>query len=94
MKKLLVALSAALLLWGCGTEQGNDSTGRRKDGAEGVPPGTYRIKMWHEGVRLKQNIKSLQRYEYEEPYETTQDVTVQANGEAVVNFDLAMRSGT
>jgi hypothetical protein len=61
---------------------------------EGVPPGTYRIKMWHEGVRLKQNIKSLQRYEYEEPYETTQDVTVQANGEAVVNFDLALRSGT
>jgi hypothetical protein len=61
---------------------------------EGVPPGTYRIKMWHEGIRLKQNIKSLQRYEYEEPYETTQDVTVQANGEAVVNFDLALRSGT
>jgi plastocyanin len=61
---------------------------------EGVPPGTYRIKMWHEGAILKQNIKSLQRYEYEEPYEITQDVTVQANGEAVVNFDLALRSGT
>jgi hypothetical protein len=67
------------------------------DGAfviEGVPPGTYRIKMWHEGVILKRNVKSLQRYEYEEPYEITQDVTVQANGEAVVNFDLALRSGT
>jgi plastocyanin len=61
---------------------------------EGVPPGKYRIKMWHEGVILKQNIKSLQRYEYEEPYEATQDVTVEANGEAVVNFDLALRSGT
>jgi len=61
---------------------------------EGVPPGTYRIKMWHEGVILKQNIKTLQRYEYEQPYEVTQDVTVQANGEAVVNFDLVLRSGT
>ena len=61
---------------------------------EGVPPGNYRIKMWHEGVALKQNIKSLQRYEYEQPYETTQDVTVEANGEAVVNFDLVLRSGT
>jgi len=61
---------------------------------EGVPPGTYRIKMWHDGVILKQNIKSLQRYQYEEPYEIVQDVTVQANGEAVVNFDLALRSKT
>jgi hypothetical protein len=50
--------------------------------------------MWHEGAILKQNIKTLQRYEYEQPYEITQDVTVQANGEAVVNFDLALRSGT
>jgi plastocyanin len=61
---------------------------------DGVPPGTYRLKMWHEGVILKQNIKSLQRYEYEDPYEETQDVTVQANGETVVNFDLVLRSGT
>jgi len=61
---------------------------------EGVPTGTYRIKMWHEGVALRRNIKTLQRYEYEDPYETTQEVTVQANGEAVVNFDLVLRSGT
>ena len=61
---------------------------------EGVPPGTYRIKMWHEGITLKRNIKALQRYEYEDPYETAQDVTVQADGEAVVNFDLVLRSGT
>jgi plastocyanin len=61
---------------------------------EGVPPGTYRIKMWHEGVVLKRNIKSLQQYEYEEPYESAQDVTVQANSDAVVNFDLVLRSGT
>jgi len=61
---------------------------------DGVPPGTYRIKMWHEGVRLKRNLKTMQRYEYEEPYETTQEVKVEANGEAVVNFDLMLRQGT
>lgn len=58
---------------------------------EGVPAGTYKIKMWHEGVRMTRNIKTLQRYEYEEPYEITQDVTVTANGETVVNFDMALR---
>jgi len=59
-----------------------------------VPPGTYRIKMWHEGVALKRNVKALQLLEYEEPYESAQDVTVQANSDAVVNFDLVLRSGT
>jgi plastocyanin len=58
-----------------------------------VPVGTYRIKMWHEGVTLKSNNKALQRYEYEDPYETTKDVVVVANGEAVVNFDLTLRPG-
>jgi plastocyanin len=56
-----------------------------------VPVGTYHIKMWHEGVTLKSNNKALQRYEYEDPYETTKDVVVMANGEAVVNFDLTLR---
>ena len=57
-----------------------------------VPAGTYRIKMWHEGVRLKRIIESLQRYEYEDPYESTQQVVVTPGGEAVINFDLALRS--
>lgn len=61
---------------------------------EGVPAGTYKIKMWHEGVRLKRNIKTLQRYEYEDPYEVVQEVKVEANGEAVVNFDFALRQGS
>jgi plastocyanin len=59
-----------------------------------VPAGTYRIKMWHEGVIRKRNIESLQRYEYEDPYETTQDVVVQPGAETVVNFDLALRPST
>jgi hypothetical protein len=56
-----------------------------------VPVGTYHIKMWHEGVTLKQNNKTMQRYDYEDPYETTKEVVVKANGEAVVDFDLTLR---
>jgi plastocyanin len=59
-----------------------------------VPAGTYRIKMWHEGVTLKRYLKSLQRYEYEDPYEITQEVVVQPGADAVVNFDLALRPAT
>ena len=56
-----------------------------------VPPGKYRIKMWHEGVIRKRNIESLQQYEYEAPYELTQDVVVQAGSETVVNFEMSLR---
>ena len=40
---------------------------------------------------MKRNDKTLQKYEYEDPYESTQEVKVEANGETVVNFDLALR---
>ena len=56
-----------------------------------VPVGTYPIKMWHEGVQLRRIIPSLQRYEWEEPYESTQEVVVTANGETLVNFTIELR---
>ena len=56
-----------------------------------VPPGTYTIKMWHEGVQLKKINKTLQTYEYEAPYELSQQVTVTADAEATVNFELTLR---
>jgi len=56
-----------------------------------VPPGTYTIKMWHEGVQLKKINKTLQTYDYESPYEISQQVTVTANTEATVNFDFTLR---
>jgi hypothetical protein len=65
------------------------------DGAftiENVPAGTYPITMWHEGIALTRVLASLQRYEYEEPYEVTQQVEVPAGGEAVVTFALQLRS--
>jgi plastocyanin len=57
-----------------------------------VPPGTYPIKMWHEGIQLSRVIPSLQVFEYEEPYEATEQVVVPAHGEAVVNFSFELRS--
>ena len=56
-----------------------------------VPPGTYRIRMWHEGVLLREHNKKLNTYEYEDPYESTQDVVVNANTDTTVNFDLTLR---
>lgn len=58
---------------------------------DNVPAGSYPIRMWHEGVRLTRVIPSLQRYEWEEPYESTQQVLVAANGETVVHFELELR---
>jgi hypothetical protein len=59
---------------------------------DGVPVGTYPIRMWHEGVSLKRIIASLQQYEYEAPYEATDEVVVPAGGEVVVNFAFGLRS--
>jgi hypothetical protein len=58
---------------------------------EHVPAGTYRIRMWHEGVRLTQVLKSVQRYEFEPPYEVSREVVVPAAGETVVDFDFELR---
>ena len=58
---------------------------------ENVPAGTYPITMWHEGVALTRVLASLQRYEYEDPYQKTEQVVVPAGGEAVVTFGLQLR---
>src|SRR5688572_11663653 len=57
-----------------------------------VPPGTYTLKMWHEGVVVKDINSKLKIYNYEEPYELTQPVTVAANAEAKADFQLALRN--
>lgn len=58
---------------------------------ENVPAGTYPITMWHEGVSLTRVIPSLQRYEYEEPYEMTEEVVVAPGADAEVTFTLQLR---
>lgn len=56
-----------------------------------VPAGTYQIRMWHEGVRLTRVLKSVQQYEFEEPYEVTREVVVSPDAPAQVDFELALR---
>jgi plastocyanin len=56
-----------------------------------VPAGTYPIKMWHEGVTLKRIIASLERFEYEPPYEVTKQVVVTAGNTVDVEFELELR---
>ena len=61
---------------------------------DGVPPGTYRLKMWHEGVSVVNTMMEggkPKSYQYESPYEAGQDVVVPANGTISVGFPLALR---
>jgi plastocyanin len=57
-----------------------------------VPAGTYAIKMWHEGVRLKRIVASLQEFDYENPYEATEQVVVTPGGDARIDFAFALRA--
>jgi plastocyanin len=57
-----------------------------------VPAGTYPLTMWHQGVTLSRVIPSLQRFEYEPPYQITEHVIVRPKEETVVNFALELRS--
>ena len=57
-----------------------------------VPVRTRQLTMWHEGIRLERNLKSLQRYEYEEPYERTREVVVTEGAETVVEIELSLRA--
>lgn len=61
---------------------------------ENVPPGTYKIKMWHEGSKItKKDLKDgkVVRYHFEEPYEEMKEVTVGSKGLVTVDFDLKPR---
>jgi plastocyanin len=59
-----------------------------------VPPGTYKIRMWHEGFKIvgteTENGK-VKRYNFESPYEVVKDVTVSEGGKTLVSFELASR---
>jgi hypothetical protein len=56
-----------------------------------VPAGTYSIRMWHEGVHVKSYAASLQRYEYEDPYEAAQRIEVRAGADSKAEFSLSIR---
>lgn len=68
----------------------DDGTFELKD----IPPGTYTVKMWHEGVRMvKPEILrgEVTKYNYEDSYEIEQQVTVGSGGTVTVNFELSLK---
>lgn len=62
-----------------------DAAGRFR--IEGLPPGQYTIKAWHEGWRVTGNASG--RPVYSAPVVLTQQVTVAAGQDATVSFELS-----
>jgi plastocyanin len=54
---------------------------------DGVPPGTYKITMWHEGFRPK-GVDKDGRPAYEDPVTVTKEITVAPKGAATIDFEL------
>ena len=54
---------------------------------DGIPPGTYKITMWHEGFRPKGTDKDG-RPVYEDPVTVTKDVTIGPRATATLDFEL------
>ena len=59
---------------------------------EQVPPGTYEIVMWHEGVHLVDVNRTLQLYRFEAPYAITRRIEVPPDGLLAVDFELRLRT--
>lgn len=59
-----------------------------------IPPGNYKLKMWHEGVhvsRTETESGKTKSYSFEQPYEETQEVAVEPGGTVNVEFELSLR---
>jgi hypothetical protein len=54
---------------------------------DGIPAGTYKVTMWHEGFRSK-GVDKDGRPLYDDPQTTTKDVTIAPRGSATVDFEL------
>jgi hypothetical protein len=54
---------------------------------DGVPPGTWKVTMWHEGYRPK-GVDKDGRPLYDEPRTVTREITVAPKGTATVDFEL------
>jgi len=54
---------------------------------DGIPAGTYKVTMWHEGFRPK-GVDKDGRPTYDEPRTITKDVTIAPNGAATLDFEL------
>jgi plastocyanin len=54
---------------------------------DGVPPGTWKVTMWHEGFRAK-GVDKDGRPSYDEPRTVTKEITLAPKGTAAVEFEL------
>ena len=54
---------------------------------DGIPPGTYRVTMWHEGFRPR-GVDKDGRPLYDEPRTVSKEVTITARALASVDFEL------
>jgi hypothetical protein len=54
---------------------------------DGIPPGSYKVTMWHEGYRAR-GLDKDGRPLYEEPHRITRDVTIAPRATATVDFEL------
>jgi hypothetical protein len=54
---------------------------------DGIPPGTYKITMWHEGFRAK-GVDKDGRPLYEDPITVSKNVTIAPKSAATVQFEL------
>src|SRR5688500_9547466 len=52
-----------------------------------IPPGTYKVTMWHEGFRAK-GVDKDGRPTFEEPHRITKEVTIAPKGSAALDFEL------
>ncbi|MFN0158593.1 MAG: hypothetical protein ACKVRP_11055 [Bacteroidota bacterium] len=60
-----------------------------------VPSGTYTITMWHEGVNIAQTLDDggkPKAYIFEQPYDLTQQITVEPGGKSILNFEFSVRN--
>jgi hypothetical protein len=54
---------------------------------DGIPPGSYKITMWHEGFRAR-GLDKDGRPLYDEPRTVTKDITIAPRATATVDFEL------
>jgi plastocyanin len=54
---------------------------------DGIPPGTYKVSMWHEGFRQKGTDKDG-RPQYEDPVTVTREIQIVPKATATLDFEL------
>jgi plastocyanin len=54
---------------------------------DGIPPGSYKVTMWHEGFQAR-GVDKDGRPQFDEPRTVTKEITIAPKGSATVEFEL------